>query len=75
MTDTFLRHRRHDLARLERVNRAPARLDEWECAQMMSAEIRPDVRKPILVRKALEGVRDMVEEVLMEREEMWERRN
>lgn len=41
----------------------------------MPAEIRPAVEKPILGRAALESLRDMLEDVLVEMEDMWERRN
>ena len=72
---TFRRNRLTTLARLRRVNRAIARLDEYEAAQLMPADIRPQVRPPDLGRDALESLRETVEKVLAEMELMWERRN
>ncbi len=71
----FQRYRRRNLARLRRVNRALAKLNEWEAAQLMPAEIRPEIPSPMLGRKALESLREMLEAILKEQEEMWERRN
>ena len=61
------------LARLRRVNRALAQLKEWECAQLMPVDIRPQVRPPDLSRDALESLRQTLKEVLAELEVMWER--
>ena len=72
---TFRRNRLTTLARLRRVNRAIARLDEYEAAQHMPADIRPQVRPPDLGRDALESLRQTLEEVLAELEVMWDRRN
>ena len=44
---TFRRNRLTTLARLRRVNRAIARLDEYEAAQHMPPDIRPQVRPPL----------------------------
>jgi len=52
-----------------------AQLKEWECAQLMPVDIRPQVRPPDLSRDALESLRQTLEEVLAELEVMWERRN
>ena len=43
----FRRNRLTTLARLRRVNRAIARLDEYEAAQHMPPDIRPQVRPPL----------------------------
>ena len=72
---TFRRNRLTTLARLRRVNRAIAHLDEYEAAQHMPPDIRPQVRPPDLGRGALESLRETVEKVLAEMELMWERRN
>ena len=71
----FRRNRLATLARLRRVNRAIARLDEYEAAQLMPADIRPQVRLPDLGRDALESLRETVEKLLAEMELIWERRN
>ncbi|MCL4369247.1 MAG: hypothetical protein M1337_08830 [Actinobacteria bacterium] len=71
----FIRYRRRNQARPARVNRALARLNEWEAAQLMPLEIRPDAPNLVLGRKALESLRETLEELLKETEEMWERRN
>ncbi len=73
--EAFRRHRLARVARLRRVNRAIAQLDEYEAAQLMPADIRPQVRPPDLGRDVLESLRDTVEEVLAEMEAMWEQRN
>ena len=62
------KHGPHNRPLLERVNRTLARLEEWECTQLIPTEIRPDVRKPILKREALESLRGMLEGVLREQE-------
>jgi len=67
--------RRANLARLDRVNRAIAQWDEYECAQNMLPDVRPQVERPALGRKALESLRKMLQEVLSEMEMMWERKN
>jgi len=72
---TFRRNRLTTLARLRRVNRAIARLDEYEAAQLMPADIRPQVRPPDLGRDALQSLRQVLEETLKDLEVMWERRN
>jgi hypothetical protein len=72
---TFRRNRLTTLARLRRVSRAIARLDEYEAAQLMPVDIRPQVRPPDLSRDALKSLRQTLEEVLAELEVMWERRN
>ena len=66
---------RANLARLERVNRALQKLEEWECAQIMPEDIRPVVEKPILGREALESLRRMILEVLVDMEESWQWHN
>ena len=71
----FRRNRLATLARLRRVNRAIARLDEYEAAQLMPADIRPQVRPPDLGRDALQSLRQVLEETLKDLEVMWERRN
>ena len=71
----FRRNRVATLARLRRVNRAITRLDEYEAAQFMPADIRPQVHPPDLGRDALQSLRQVLEEVLAELEVMWERRN
>lgn len=72
---TFRRNRLTTLARLRRVNRAIAHLDEYEAAQLMPADIRPQVRPPDLGRDALQSLRQVLEETLKDLEVMWERRN
>ena len=46
----FRRNRLTTLARLRRVNHAIAHLDEYEAAQLMPSDIRPEVRPPDLGR-------------------------
>ncbi|MCL4532512.1 MAG: hypothetical protein M1582_04880 [Actinobacteria bacterium] len=53
------------------MNRALARLDEYGAAQVMPAESRPDVRKPILKREAVGSLNC----VLREQGQMQEGRN
>lgn len=71
----FHRKRAALLARLDRVNRALAQWDEWECARTMPPDVRPHVDRPILGRKALKSLRKMLLDVLAEMGMMWERRN
>lgn len=65
--------RRATLARLKRVNRALACLEEVETAAVLG--VRPRARRPVLNREALVSLRSMLEEVLVETEEAWELRN
>lgn len=67
--------RRATEARLERVEAALARWDQIAAANLRPAEDRPDIRRPVLGRRALESLRDTLLSVLREMDEALERRN
>jgi hypothetical protein len=60
----FLGRRRHLLVRPERVTAALARWDEMEAAARLPAGLRRPVRRPVLPRSSLEGLRAMLLEEL-----------
>ncbi len=67
--------RRAIIARLQRVNEALSRWDEYESAQAMPADLRPRVRRPTLSRPALKELQGMLCDAIREQEAAWERRN
>jgi hypothetical protein len=71
----FIGHRRQTLMRLERVNAALSRWDEYDAAQAMPAELRPEAERPTLSRKALKALQGILVQTIAELEEAWERRN
>lgn len=71
----FKRHQLRTLGRLKRVNQALARWDEYESAQSLPEDIRPEVTPPSLSRDALQSLRATLVSILGELDEMWERRN
>ena len=71
----FRAPRRATLARLRRVNEALDQWAEYEAAQAMPAELRPDVAPPTLSRQALQELQAVLVGVVDELEESWERRN
>lgn len=72
---TFRKRRRSITARLGRVIRALERLDEYEAAQAMPPDIRPNAKKPALGRRALSALRTRLLEDLAELDATWEPRN
>jgi hypothetical protein len=54
----------HHQVRLERVNAALARWDEAEAAARLPPGLRRPVRRPVLPRSSLEGLRAMLVEEL-----------
>ena len=56
----FLARRRQLLVRLERVTAALARWDEAEAAARLPASLRRPVRRPVLPRSSLAGLRAML---------------
>ncbi len=71
----FHSRRRATQARLQRVNAALARWDEYDCAQARPPELRPRVRRPTLGRPALKELQGMLCDVIREQEAAWEPRN
>ena len=71
----FRLRRRATIARLQRVNEALSRWDEYDCGQAMPPELRPRVRHPTLSRPALKELQGMLCDVIREQEAAWERRN
>ena len=71
----FRKLRRATQARLQRVNEALSRWDEYDCAQAMAPELRPRVRRPTLSRPALKELQGMLCDAIREQEAAWERQN
>jgi hypothetical protein len=72
----FRAHRRATLARLCRVNAALVRWEEYHTAAALPAEIRPTVEPPVLSWVSLQGLQQLLWEVLSEFEEAvvaWQR--
>ena len=67
--------RRVMLGRLQRVNEALSRWDEYDAAQEIPEDIRPQVEPPTLSRKALKELQQMLADCIGELEAAWERRN
>ena len=71
----FTRLRTATVTRLQRVNEALSRWDEYEVASLMPADIRPDVEAPAVSRTALKDLQRMLSGFLIELEAAWELRN
>ena len=54
---SFLALRADPLSQIERVNRALARWEEWEAAELMPEDLRPRVTPPSVSKAALLGVK------------------
>ena len=72
MIDPSLQRRRRSIvARLGRVNLALEQLAEYEAAEAMPPELRPQVPKPALGRRALSALRTRLLEELAAIDERW----
>lgn len=60
------RHYRRVWGRLQRVNRAMAEAEEWEANEEMPADLRRELRPPLLTYDQLKALRAMLLDVLGE---------
>lgn len=68
-------HQAATLARLECVNAAIARWDEYDAAHLMPPDLRPKIARPRLSRAELAGLAHVLIETLVELDVAWERRH